>query len=146
MKVPVQVLVHQKTRTLELIYQNNARAVFPFEFLRVFSPSAEVQGHSPDEAVLQVGKAEVGLKGVEPVGQYALRLLYDDGHDSGVYSWDYFEKLDRERDVLWQKYLEELEKAGASRDPHDPRNAPFVTKIDLRTVAADMPNPSIIRR
>ena len=82
MKVPVQVLVHQKTRTLELIYQNNARAVFPFEFLRVFSPSAEVQGHSPDEAVLQVGKAEVGLKGVEPVGQYALRLLYDDGHDS----------------------------------------------------------------
>ena len=78
MKVPVQVLVHQKTRTLELIYQNNARAVFPFEFLRVFSPSAEVQGHSPDEAVLQVGKAEVGLKGVEPVGQYALRLLYDD--------------------------------------------------------------------
>lgn len=69
MKVPVQVLVHQKTRTLELIYQNNARAVFPFEFLRVFSPSAEVQGHSPDEAVLQVGKAEVGLKGVEPVGQ-----------------------------------------------------------------------------
>ncbi len=128
MKVPVQVLVHQKTRTLELIYQNNARAVFPFEFLRVFSPSAEVQGHSPDEAVLQVGKAEVGLKGVEPVGQYALRLLYDDGHDSGVYSWDYFEKLDRERDVLWQKYLEELEKAGASRDPHDPRNAPFVTK------------------
>ena len=128
MKVPVQVLVHQKTRTLELIYQNNARAVFPFEFLRVFSPSAEVQGHSPDEAVLQVGKAEVGLKGVEPVGQYALRLLYDDGHDSGVYSWDYFEKLDRERDVLWQKYLEELEKAGASRDPHDPRNAPFETK------------------
>ena len=109
MKVPVQVLVHQKTRTLELIYQNNARAVFPFEFLRVFSPSAEVQGHSPDEAVLQVGKAEVGLKGVEPVGQYALRLLYDDGHDSGVYSWDYFEKLDHERDVLWQKYLEELE-------------------------------------
>ena len=78
MKVPVQVLVHQKTRTLELIYQNNARAVFPFEFLRVFSPSAEAQGHSPDEAVLQVGKAEVGLKGVEPVGQYALRLLYDD--------------------------------------------------------------------
>ena len=109
------MLVHQKTRTLELIYQNNARAVFPFEFLRVFSPSAEVQGHSPDEAVLQVGKAEVGLKGVEPVGQYALRLLYDDGHDSGVYSWDYFEKLDRE-------------KAVASRDPHDPRNAPFVTK------------------
>ena len=128
MKVPVQVLVHQKTRTLELIYQNNARAVFPFEFLRVFSPSAEVQGHAPDEAVLQVGKAEVGLKGVEPVGQYALRLLYDDGHDSGVYSWDYFEKLDHERDVLWQKYLEELEKVGASRDPHDPRNAPFVTK------------------
>ena len=115
MKVPVQVLVHQKTRTLELIYQNNARAVFPFEFLR-------------DEAVLQVGKAEVGLKGIEPVGQYALRLLYDDGHDSGVYSWDYFEKLDHERDVLWQKYLEELEKVGASRDPHDPRNAPFVTK------------------
>ena len=128
MKVPVQVLVHQKTRTLELIYQNNARAVFPFEFLRVFSPSAEVQGHSPDEAVLQVGKAEVGLKGVEPVGQYALRLLYDDGHDSGVYSWDYFVKLVNERDVLWQQYLDDLAKNGASREPNDPANKPFEEK------------------
>ena len=128
MKVPVQVFVHQKAHTLELVYADDSRAVFPFEFLRVLSPSAEVQGHSPEEAVLQVGKSEVGLKGIEPVGQYALKLIYDDGHDSGVYSWDYFEKLDREREALWAKYLGDLEKAGASRDPHDPRNAPFMPK------------------
>lgn len=120
--------MHQKARTLELVYSEGDRSVFPFEFLRVFSPSAEVQGHTPDQAQLQVGKAEVGLKGLEPVGQYALKIIYDDGHDSGIYSWDYFEKLNRERDALWQGYLADLERAGASRDPKDPKNAPFLAK------------------
>lgn len=129
MKVPVQVLVHQKSRTLELVYEGGESAVFPFEFLRVLSPSAEVQGHSPDQAVLQVGCRDVGLKGLEPVGQYALKLIFDDGHDTGVYSWDYFEQIDAERDALWQSYLDELAAAGATRDPKDPVNAPFLEKM-----------------
>lgn len=129
MKVPVEVLVHQKARTLELVYEDGARAVLPFEFLRVLSPSAEVQGHSPSEAVLQVGCRDVSLKGVEPVGQYALRLIFDDGHDSGLYSWDYLETLGERKDVLWSAYLDELAEAGASRDPKDPANAPFLAKM-----------------
>ncbi len=129
MKVPVEVLVHSKTKTLELAYEDGTRAIFPFEFLRVFSPSAEVQGHSPEEAVLQVGCANVGLRGVEPVGQYALRLMFDDGHDTGIYSWDYFEKLRVEHDALWGAYLEELASVGASRDPADSANAPFLARM-----------------
>ncbi len=128
-KIPVEVLVHQKTRALELRYEDGHAAVFSFEFLRVLSPSAEVQGHSPDQAVLQVGCRDVGLKGIEPVGQYALRLTFDDGHDSGLYSWDYFERLDREREALWADYLEALARAGASRDPGDPANAPFLARM-----------------
>ncbi|MDO5530455.1 DUF971 domain-containing protein [Sutterella sp.] len=129
MKVPVQVLVHQKSRTLELVYEDGASAVYPFEFLRVLSPSAEVQGHSPDQAVLQVGCRDVGLKGLEPVGQYALKLAFDDGHDTGVYSWDYFEQIYAARDALWQNYLDQLAEAGATRDPKDPVNAPFLEKM-----------------
>lgn len=129
MKVPVEVLLHQKTKTLELVYEDGTQSVLPLEYLRVYSPSAEVQGHTPDEAVLQVGCREVGLKGIEPVGQYALRLIFDDGHDSGLYSWDYFVKLANEHDVLWQDYLNRLEKAGASRDPNAPENKPFLEKM-----------------
>lgn len=129
MKVPVEVLVHSKAKTLELAYNDGSRAIFPFEFLRVFSPSAEVQGHSPEEAVLQVGCANVGLRGVEPVGQYALRLMFDDGHETGIYSWEYFEKLAAEQSALWEAYLDELKNAGASRDPADPANAPFLARM-----------------
>lgn len=133
MNVPVEVLLHQKAKTLELVYENGERNVFPLEFLRVYSPSAEVQGHTPDEAVLQVGCRNVGLKGLEPVGQYALRLIFDDGHDSGLYSWDYFEKLGRERETLWKDYLGRLSAAGASRDPEDSANAPFLKKMKPQT-------------
>ena len=97
MKVPVEVLVHQKARTLELVYEDGARAVLPFEFLRVLSPSAEV--------------------------------IFDDGHDSGLYSWDYLETLGERKDALWSAYLDELAEAGASRDPKDPANAPFLAKM-----------------
>ncbi len=128
MKVPAEVLVHGKSRVLELVYPAGERAAFSFEFLRVFSPSAEVQGHAPDQAKLQVGKRDVLVSGIEPVGQYALKIAFSDGHDTGIYSWDYFESLQQSQDALWAKYLEDLKKAGASRDPNDPANLPFADK------------------
>lgn len=125
MKVPSEILVHSKSRELELVYANDERQSFNFEFLRVLSPSAEVQGHGPDSAVLQVGKQNINLMSIEPVGHYALRLVFSDGHDTGVYSWDYFEKLAQQREQLWAEYLQKLEQADASRDPDDPRNKKF---------------------
>ena len=129
MKVPVEVLVHGKRKELELVYQDGTNVQFPFEFLRVFSPSAEVQGHAPSEAILQVGLRDVALVGVEPVGQYALKLIFSDGHDTGVYSWDYFEDLARTKAARWEAYLADLAAAGASRDPDDPANRPFLEKM-----------------
>lgn len=129
MKVPVEVLVHGKRKELELVYQDGTNVQFPFEFLRVFSPSAEVQGHAPSEAILQVGLRDVALVGVEPVGQYALKLIFSDGHDTGVYSWDYFEDLARTKVARWEAYLADLAAAGASRDPNDPANRPFLEKM-----------------
>lgn len=129
MKVPVEVLVHGKRKELELVYQDGTNVQFPFEFLRVFSPSAEVQGHAPSEAILQVGLRDVVLVGVEPVGQYALKLIFSDGHDTGVYSWDYFEDLARTKVARWEAYLADLAAAGASRDPDDPANRPFLEKM-----------------
>lgn len=129
MKVPVEVLLHGKRKALELIYEDGSRAEFTYEFLRVFSPSAEVQGHAPSEAVLQVGCRDVSLLGVEPVGQYALKLIFSDGHDTGVYSWDYFDELARFKDERWAAYLAALCSAGASRDPDDPANKPFLEKM-----------------
>ena len=129
MKVPVEVLVHGKRKELELVYQDGTNVQFPFEFLRVFSPSAEVQGHAPSEAILQVGLRDVALVGVEPVGQYALKLIFSDGHDTGVYSWDNFENLARTKVARWEAYLADLAAAGASRDPDDPANRPFLEKM-----------------
>lgn len=129
MMVPVEVLVHSKRKTLELIYEDGTKAEFSFEFLRVFSPSAEVQGHAPSEAVLQVGCRDVAVVGVEPVGQYALKLIFSDGHDTVVYSWDYFEELVRTQQSRWEDYLAKLSAAGASRDPKDPANKPFLEKM-----------------
>ncbi len=128
MRVPVDILQNQKSRTLELVYEDGHHSVFPFEFLRVMSPSAEVQGHTPDEAQLQVGKRDVGIAGLELVGLYALKIVFTDGHDSGLYSWDYFEELDKTQSERWNRYLEELKRAGASRDPDDPANIPFMPK------------------
>ena len=113
---------------MELTYPGEAPVVLSAEFLRVHSPSAEVQGHTPDEAVLQVGKADVRIEGVEPVGLYALKLVFSDGHDSGLYSWDYLRRLATEHDRLWEEYLRALKEKGASRDPNDPANAPFQPK------------------
>lgn len=115
MKLPIDLAIHKKSRELELIYEDGTDARLSFEFLRIMSPSAEVQGHSPDEAVLQVGKRLVDIVGIEPVGNYAIQITFSDGHDSGLYSWDYLEDLIANRDALWANYLEALEKAEIGR-------------------------------
>jgi DUF971 family protein len=113
---PTGLTVHTQSRVLEIGFDNGASFRLPFEFLRVYSPSAEVQGHGPGQEVLQTGKREVGVAGVEPVGNYAILIRFSDGHDSGIYSWDLLYKLGAEQDTLWQAYLERLEEAGVGRD------------------------------
>ena len=120
---PVHIVAHTASRVLELTFADGQRLTLPFEFLRVYSPSAEVRGHGPGQDVLQVGKREVGLVGIEPVGHYAIRLRFTDGHDTGLYAWDYLYRLGVEQAALWQDYLDRLERAGASRDPEPPQAA-----------------------
>jgi DUF971 family protein len=110
---PTEIKVRRQSRLLEVSFDDGARFELPFEFLRVHSPSAEVKGHGPGQETLVVGKQDVGLRGIEPVGQYAVRLIFDDGHDSGLYSWKYLHELGRERDTLWQRYCERVAAAGA---------------------------------
>nr|MBF0685130.1 DUF971 domain-containing protein [Pseudomonas sp.] len=117
MRIPTAIKLHKISRTLELEYGPDERHVLPAEFLRVHSPSAEVQGHG--NPVLQTGKINVALEGVEPAGQYALKLSFSDGHDSGLFSWDYLDHLARNQEQLWADYLQALERAGQSRDPSE---------------------------
>lgn len=114
---PTEITLHQKSKTLEIAFEDGARFNLPAEFLRVYSPSAEVIGHGEGQETLQVGKRDIGIKALEPVGLYALKIVFDDRHDSGLYSWDYLYDLGRNQEILWQNYLSRLEKAGASRDP-----------------------------
>lgn len=114
--IPSQVHYHQKARELELTYPDGSSYRLSVEYLRVFSPSAEVRGHGPNTAVLQVGKKDVGLQNITQTGHYALKLHFDDGHDSGLYSWDYLHALAVEHDANWADYLRRLEEAGASRE------------------------------
>jgi DUF971 family protein len=116
MATPTEITAHQKSRTLEIAFDDGASFTLPFEFLRVYSPSAEVRGHGPGQEVLQVGKRNIGVTGLEPVGSYALRIVYDDGHDSGLYDWDMLYALGQDQDALWQDYLTRLKAAGESRD------------------------------
>ena len=129
MLVPVDIAYHRQSRQLELTYENEERFLLPAELLRVLSPSAEVQGHSPDQAQLPVGKRDVSIVGIEPVGLYALKIVFSDGHDSGYYDWDYLYKLAIEKEKLWQQFLDKLTKFGASRDPDDPKNEPFKPQL-----------------
>ncbi|WFM70829.1 DUF971 domain-containing protein [Halomonas sp. CKK8] len=115
--IPTRVHYHRKDRELELTYEGGESYRLPVEYLRVFSPSAEVRGHGPDTATLQVGKKHVGLKDITQTGRYALKLHFDDGHDSGLFSWDYLYDLIRRREANWADYLRRLEEAGASREP-----------------------------
>ena len=114
--IPSEIKLHQKSRRLELIYAEGESYSLDFEFLRVYTPSAEARGHGPGQETLQTGKREVDIERVEPVGTYALRLVFSDGHDSGLYSWDLLYNLGKHRDELWQEYLSQLEKRGLSRD------------------------------
>jgi len=115
MHIPTAIKLHKASRTLELEYGPDQRYVLPAEFLRVHSPSAEVQGHG--NPILQTGKINVALEGLEPAGQYALKLTFSDGHDSGLYTWDYLHLLATNQQQMWADYLDALAAAGKSRDP-----------------------------
>jgi DUF971 family protein len=115
--LPTDITLHRKSRVLEIAFDDGSAFELPFEFLRVHSPSAEVRGHGPGQETLQQGKRDVDILSLEPVGNYAVKPLFSDGHDSGLYSWDYLYELGRDRDRLWQAYLARLEQAGGSRDP-----------------------------
>lgn len=114
--MPTEIKLHQVSRILEVAFADGKRFEFPCEFLRVYSPSAEVRGHGPGQEVLQVGKKDVEITRIEPVGSYAVVLVFSDGHDSGIYSWDYFYDIGINQEALWQRYLERMEEAGASRE------------------------------
>lgn len=115
--IPTEIKLHQKSRRLELAFDNDQRFELSYEFLRVFTPSAEARGHGEGQETLQIGKRDVDILRIEPVGNYAVRPVFSDGHDSGLYSWDVLYTLCLHRDELWQAYLDKLEAEGASRDP-----------------------------
>ena len=117
MITPTEITLHQQSHALEIAFDDGARYRLPYEFLRVFSPSAEVRGHGPGQEVLQVGKKNIGVNGVEPVGTYALKILFDDGHDNGLYTWEYLQELGKYQEGMWQDYLAKMESQGASREP-----------------------------
>jgi DUF971 family protein len=115
--VPTEIKLHQLSRQLEIAFNNGTRFELPYEFLRVYSPSAEVRGHGPGQEVLQVGKKDIAIKGIQPVGSYAVTLTFSDGHDTGIYSWDYLYELGANYVALWGRYVNRMEAAGASREP-----------------------------
>jgi DUF971 family protein len=112
---PTDIKLHQKSRILEVTFADGSRFELPAEYLRVYSPSAEVRGHGPGQEVLQVGKQSVNIAAIEPVGTYAVLLRFDDGHDTGIYSWDLLYNLGIHQDRLWREYLSRLEQAGHGR-------------------------------
>ncbi len=115
MPIPTEIKLHRQSRVLEVSFDDGARFELSCEYLRVHSPSAEVRGHGPGQEVLQVNKEDVNISRIEPVGEYAVRLVFDDGHDSGLYAWDYLYELGRDRDAKWARYLEKLAAAGYQR-------------------------------
>ena len=117
--IPTEIKLHQKSRLMEVAFSDDSRFELSYELLRVYSPSAEVRGHGPGQETLQMGKRDVEIQQIEPVGAYAVKPVFSDGHDSGLYSWDYLYWLGANRDRLWQEYLERMQEAGASRDPAD---------------------------
>ncbi len=113
---PTALTVHQKSRVLDIAFDDGSAFSLPFELLRVYSPSAEVRGHGQGQEVLQLGKREVGITGVEPVGNYAIQPTFSDGHNTGLFSWDYLYKLGNEQAALWADYLARLQAAGFDGD------------------------------
>jgi len=115
--IPTEIKLHQGSRVMELSFDDGAHFELSYEFLRVNSPSAEVRGHGPGQEVLQTGKRDVHISHVEAVGNYAIKPVFSDGHDSGLYSWDYLYMLGQRKDALWEDYLARMAAAGASREP-----------------------------
>lgn len=113
---PTEIKLHQVSRELEIHFNDGREFRLSCEFLRVYSPSAEVRGHGPGQEVLQVGKQNVGITAIDPVGSYAVKLVFTDGHDTGLYSWDYLYDLGVNRDAYWQTYLKRIDAAKASRE------------------------------
>jgi DUF971 family protein len=114
---PTEIRLKQAEKLLEVDFEGGESVSLPAEYLRVESPSAEVQGHGPGQKQLVAGRSQIGILAVEPVGNYAIRIKFDDLHDSGIYTWAYLHQLGRERDKRWKEYLKALEQAGQSRDP-----------------------------
>ncbi len=117
--IPTEIKLHQKSRLMEIAFTDGSRFELSYELLRVYSPSAEVRGHGHGQETLQVGKRDIEIQQIEPVGAYAVKPVFSDGHESGLYSWDYLYWLGANRDRLWQEYLDRMAEAGASRDPAD---------------------------
>ena len=114
---PTEIKLHQQSRMLEVSFSDNVGFQLPYEYLRVYSPSADVSGHGPGQEVLQVGKKNVGITSIIPVGSYAVQINFDDGHDTGLFTWEYLYKLGKNQSALWQDYLDRMAAAGASREP-----------------------------
>jgi DUF971 family protein len=109
---PTEIKLRSRSRVLDVAFDDGTRFELPFEYLRVYSPSAEVRGHGPGQEALQLGKHDVGVRSVDPVGNYAVRIVFDDGHDTGLYTWGYLHELGRTRAENWQRYLDRLAKLG----------------------------------
>jgi DUF971 family protein len=120
---PQDLTVHHKSRVLEVSYSDGSTYRIPFELMRIYSPSAEVQGHGPGQEVLQTGKREIELVTLEPVGNYAVQPTFSDGHDTGLFSWDYLYFLGSQQDQLWADYQTRLQAAGVDRDAPMPEQA-----------------------
>jgi DUF971 family protein len=116
MPIPTAITLHQLSKELEVVFDDGLACRLSCEFLRVHSPSAEVRGHGPGQEVLQTGKKNVAIEAIEPVGMYAVKLVFSDGHDTGLYSWDYLHDLGKKKDEYWKSYLDRVGRAGASRE------------------------------
>ena len=127
---PTEIKLRSRSRVLDVSFDDGTRFELPFEYLRVYSPSAEVRGHGPGQEALQLGKHEVGVRSVDPVGNYAVRIVFDDGHDTGLYTWGYLHELGRTHAENWQRYLDRLAKLGL---PY-PTPVPVPSKRDGRPV------------
>ncbi len=115
MSTPVEIKLHQRSRVLELVFDDGFECNLPCEYLRVHSPSAEVQGHGPGQDILQVGKEEVNISELEPTGHYAVKIHFDDGHNTGLFTWEYLHSLGKNYEQNWQRYLQRLSEAGHKR-------------------------------
>ena len=125
--IPTEIKLRQKSRVMEIEFSDGKRFELTFEFLRVYSPSAEVRGHGPGQEVLQIGKQDVDIVALEPVGSYAVQPTFSDGHDTGIYSWDYLYELGMNQAELWNDYLRRMKEAGASRATEKADGPKFVS-------------------